>query len=104
MRLKATSGPGGGEKGFPGAAQSSQKQAEANSILAPLDPDLHLDGAAHRVLLLRLGPADAHRRVLPGLPPPPAVAAHLCAHPVWSDAGLRHGSHIFPHGLSPGPL
>lgn len=87
-----------------GPPTSGRKQPEANSALAPLDLDLYLDGTAHRVLLLRLGPADAHGRVLCGLPPPAAVAAHVCAHPVGSDAGLRHGSHVFPHGLSSRPL
>lgn len=48
-------------RGFPCPTQSSQKQLETSSVLAPLDPDLHLDRTAHRVLLLRLGPADTHR-------------------------------------------
>ena len=65
------------------------------------DPDVPADGAAHRVLLVQLGSAGPGGRVLPRLPAPPAVAAHL---PVGPDAGLRHGAHVLPHGLPPGPL
>ncbi|XP_037354842.1 DENN domain-containing protein 3 isoform X4 [Talpa occidentalis] len=68
------------------------------------DPDVPPDGAACGAVLLQLGPVDAGGRVLPGLPAPAAVAAHLCARPVEPDAGLPHGSHLLPHGLPPRPL
>ena len=56
------------------------------SPACPPDPQLPPDGAAHRLLLVQLGSADACGRVLHGLPAPAAVAAHLRAHPVRTDA------------------